>query len=118
MASLNSLPNELLGRIFAFVNCKSDLASLRLVDQSLNYVATEYYFASVPLYPHWLGLENPHDDEYDYDGYVPFPNDIVYDARMFKNILESEQLKRLVKKVDIYTCNPDCVGWMIRNGHG
>jgi hypothetical protein len=101
MSPLSDLPNELLDRIVTFLPKKSDIANLRLVNHPLSAVATRAYFRSVPLYAYWLSDE---------DSPPPaFPNNIDYDAHFFKNILDSDSLKALVKEADIYTCNPDCV---------
>lgn len=104
MASLNTLPKELLCRVSNFLDRKVDLANCRLVNRRLGEAATRSYFETVPLYADWA----PNDpDEPDKD--PPWPNNIAYDARMFKNILDSDKIRGLVRRVDIYTCNPDCV---------
>jgi hypothetical protein len=129
MASQKFLPNELLVRIFSHVHVKADLANLRLVSHAFESIATEFYFATVPLYAHWEtekdeGQDNKEAGKDGADGGVgtkthtteapkscmQTPNNINYDSRIFKNILDNDRLKTLVKKVDIYTCNPDCVG--------
>jgi len=105
MPSLSTLPNELLRGIVASLDDKSAVGNLRLTNRHLNAIATEEYFARVPLYAHWGPMET-------YD--PPWPNNIDYDAAMFRNILDSDKLSKLVKRVDIYTCNPDCVSTVIR----
>ncbi|KAF2870040.1 hypothetical protein BDV95DRAFT_608063 [Massariosphaeria phaeospora] len=117
MAELTSLPNELLDRIVSYVHVKADLANLRLVSPALKAVTTSFYFATVPLYAHWRAIENydhdDHDDEHEEDAveiapHMRTPNNVNYNADAFKSILDCEALNKLVKKVDVYTCNPDC----------
>ncbi|KAF2442926.1 hypothetical protein P171DRAFT_474243 [Karstenula rhodostoma CBS 690.94] len=98
--SLMSLPIELINKIVFHIPQRSDLAALRLTSQTLNTISTPYYFSTVPLYPDW--------DEDSVSGGLPFPNSIEYDVRYFANILDSDNLKKLVRKVVIYLCNPDC----------
>lgn len=95
-----SLPVELITNVVSHVPERNCLATLRLTNQILNTIATPYFFAAVPLYPEWS-----EDSEHD----PPFPNQIEYEAFYFRNILEDERLSKLIKKVEIYTCNPDCV---------
>ena len=95
-----SLPVELVTKIVSHVSLRQSLAALRLTNHTLNTISTPFYFSTVPLYPEWDEEEKPDP---------PFPNHIDYDARYFKSILDSENLKKLVNKVEIYTCNPDCV---------
>jgi hypothetical protein len=97
---LLSLPIELINRIVFYVPRRSDLATLRLTSQTLNTISTPYYFATVPIYPDWEEETAPDS---------PFPNAIEYTIQYFANILDSDKLKRLVRKVEIYMCNPDCV---------
>ena len=124
MAALGSLPNELLDRVISYVHAKADLANLRLVSRAFDDATTPFYFATVPLYAHWWNDENSDEegdgsdkqdaDEEDGMNTKPSmrtPNDVNYNARTFKNILDNERLSRLVKKVVVYTCNPDCVGF-------
>jgi hypothetical protein len=99
MAEVASLPNELLDRIISYVRVRRDLANLRLVNRALDDLTKPLYFATVPLYAHWADNST-----------VRTPNDANYNAGIFKNILDDEKLRKLVKRVDIYTCNPDCVG--------
>lgn len=103
MASLIVLPNELLSRVVASLDRRSDIAAVRLVNRQLEETASRIYFARVPLYAEW--------ENRDAEDFVPWPNDINYDARMFKNLLDSEKLKKLIQRVDIYMCNPDCVSF-------
>jgi hypothetical protein len=97
---LMSLPVELINKIVFHVPRRSDLATLRLASQTLNTISTPYYFATVPIYPDWDKETMPKP---------PFPNAIEYSVLYFENILDSDKLKRLVRKVEIYMCNPDCV---------
>lgn len=99
MPPLTSLPVELVTKIVSYVSPRRGLATLRLTCKTLNAIATPLYFHTVPLYPDWEWDEK---DE-------PFPNHIEYEALYFKSILDSANLKELVKKVEIFTCNPDCV---------
>ena len=100
MASLAALPVELVTKIVSHAVSKRDIAALRLTNRTLNQIATPFYFSTVPLYPEWDEEETPDP---------PFPNQIEYEARYLNNILDDEKLKRLVKKIEIFTCNPDCV---------
>jgi hypothetical protein len=100
MTSLVSLPVELVTKIASHVP-RRDLATLRLTCRTLKEIVTPYYFSTVPIYPEWHEDEAPDP---------PFPNHIDYESRYMRNILDDEHLKKLVKKVQIYTCNPDCVG--------
>jgi hypothetical protein len=76
----------------------------------LNDLSKPFYFATVPLYAHW-GYDDPEDAEPNMNTQASMrtPNDVNYNAGIFKNILENEELRNLVNKVDVYTCNPDCV---------
>jgi len=118
MAVLATLPNELLDRIVSFVHVKKDLAHLRLLSRAWNDLSKPYYFATVPLYAHWEPeLDDDDDEDEDVNkeagpntkACMRTPNDADYNAAIFKNILDDENVRTLVKKVDIYTCNPDCV---------
>ncbi|OAG01549.1 uncharacterized protein CC84DRAFT_1262603 [Paraphaeosphaeria sporulosa] len=99
-SNLSSLPIELIDKIVLHVPQRSDLATLRLTSQMLNAISTPYYFATVPIFPDW-------DEDSAIDG-LPFPNQVEYHPRYFASILDSEKLKKLVRKVEIYLCNPDC----------
>jgi len=107
MPSFGSLPNEILLQIVGVLDCRRDIGNVRLVNRTLGAIAKGPYFASVALYPHWEDDEDLIDDE------PPWPNNVDYTVASFKHILDDEDIKPLVKSVDIYTCNPDCVS--IRN---
>lgn len=98
---LLSCPDEVLTAFVSYVVCKADLASLRLTNCQFEAIATPFYFASVPLYAQW--------ERGDGNAFVKSPSDVDYDVRVFAHILDNERFKRMVKKVDVYTCNPDCV---------
>jgi hypothetical protein len=123
MAVLTALPNELLDRVVSFVHVKKDLAHLRLVSRAWNDLSKPYYFATVPLYAHWEREVDDEDEDCDKEAgrntksSMRTPNDADYNAEIFKNILEYEEVRKLVKKVDIYTCNPDCVSILILVSH-
>lgn len=102
MPSLMSLPNELLTTIASCVRRRADIASLRLVNRCFESIATPFYFTSVPLYAHWSEEEGEEVEP-------QWPNGVGYDARVFAHILDDEKLRGLVRKVDVYMCNPDCV---------
>lgn len=103
MPSLASFPVELVTRVVSLTVSRQDLAALRLTSRALEEIATPFYFSTVALYPEWDedGAPDP-----------PFPNQIKYEAQYLANILDDERLKTLVKKIEIYTCNPDCVSAM------
>jgi hypothetical protein len=114
MPSIHSLPTEIFDRFVSYIHVKAALANLRLVNRAFNDLTTSVYFATVPLYAHWVPTDDDDDDDDDGFGEIMpenmnTPNNIHYDAWIFKNILDSKRLKRLVNKVVIYTCNPDCV---------
>lgn len=114
MPSFESLPNEVLDQIVGRLTCRRDIGNVRLINRFLNTIAKPSYFASVALYPHW------EDDEDLMDDNPPFPNNIEYDVANFKNILDDDGIRPLVKSVDIYTCNPDCVSrslWPLIGGN-
>ncbi|KAL5417940.1 hypothetical protein PMIN06_002387 [Paraphaeosphaeria minitans] len=96
-----SLPIELIDRIVFHVSQRSDLATLRLTSHTLNAIATPYYFATIPMLPD--------SDVGSVSGCLPSPNRIEHHTRYFSSILNSEKLRKLVRKVEIYFCNPDYV---------
>lgn len=99
MPSFGSLPNEILFQIVSQLTSRSDIGNVRLANRTLSNIAKRAYFASVCLYPEW------EDD----DDKPAWPNDTDYDVDTFKIISDDERIKPLVKSVDIYTCNPNCV---------
>ena len=107
MSFLTSLPVELVTKIVSYVSPRHGLAALRLTNKTLSVIATPFYFHTIPFYPEW---------EWDSENYEPFPNQIEYKASYFRNILDDDHLKKLVKKVAIYTCNPNCVSTLTKSG--
>lgn len=100
--NLTSLPAELVDKVVYHVSQRSDLATLRLTSKTLNAISTPYYFATVPVYPEW----KERDEE---EGIRPYPNQVEYHARYLASILTDMRLNVLVRKLDIYLCNPNCV---------
>lgn len=98
MATLEALPSELISHIIRCLAAKRDVANVRLVSRRLNLIAYEVLFETVSLYPQWSTDEN--EDAHPATG---------YDATVFKNILEHATLRQLVKKVILYTVEPNCV---------
>lgn len=120
MAYISNLPNEMLARIGAFISKRLDLANLRLVNRRLSAVATEAYFANIALYPDWVDAVEDEGEKEEWQLEVEerrkaanWPNAIVYDVASFQRILDNKDFKRLVKRVTVYMCNPDCVSTLI-----
>jgi len=115
MATFDNLAYELIFQTIEFVTKKADVASLRLVNRRLGGIATEIYFARIPLYPYWRRQGGC----YEYLPYPLFLNDIYsYDVPRFKNILDSPDLRKLVRKVDVYPSSPNCVSAFLLFGLG
>lgn len=105
MPSLMTLPVELLSKIVGFLDAKSDVANTRLVSHGIESIAAEKLFETATLYPQWF----TEGDKLDIEDGLPGP--LGYEAKVFMNLVDHERLKKFVKKIEIYTCEPHCVSF-------
>ncbi|KAI9795861.1 MAG: hypothetical protein M1835_005057 [Candelina submexicana] len=80
--SLSAIPTELLVKIFAYHNNKSDIKSVRLVCNAFERAASQYLFPRVYLSPHRLHLQILQAVS-QHPVFSRYVREIVYDASYF-----------------------------------
>ncbi|CAI6334267.1 unnamed protein product [Periconia digitata] len=101
MFTITSLPVEVLTRIVSYSPTKHDLASLRLTSRLFNDIAVKQLFSTTTLYAHY---EDSDSNDSDLDS----SECDVYDAQTFKNAIDDNELRKHIRKVDVYTCETHC----------